>query len=107
MMIIVFEKEYLEQLYTAGKARNKKYRFQKNVISKYKQTIDKLRIVNRIEDLYPFKSLNYEKLIGNKKGFESVRVNQQYRLEFRSSIEGEEPDTITICSIVELSNHYK
>lgn len=106
-MNIVFEKEYLEQLYTLGKAKSKKYRYPKGVISKYKQTIDKLRVARRVEDLYPFKSLNYEKLIGDKKGLESVRVNQQYRIEFKSTVEGEEPDTITICSIVELSNHYK
>ena len=106
-MEIVFEEDYLEQLYTDGKAKSKKYRFQKNIISKYKQTIDKLRVANKIEDLYPFKSLNYEKLIGDKKGLESVRVNQQYRIEFKSKVEGKEPDTITICSIVELSNHYK
>lgn len=106
-MKIVFEKDYLEQLYAVGKAKGKKYRFPKGVISKYKQTIDKLRVANKIEDLYIFKSLNYEKLIGDKKGLESVRVNQQYRIEFISSIEGEEPEIITICSIVELSNHYK
>ena len=106
-MKIVFKKDYLEQLYLEGKAKNKKYRFQKGVINKYKQTIDKLRVANRIEDLFPFKSLNYEKLIGDKKGLESVSVNQQYRIEFVSVVEGEEPDTITICSIVELSNHYK
>ena len=106
-MKIVFEEDYLEQLYTDGKAKGKKYRFPKGVISKYKQTIDKLRVADRIEDLFPFKSLNYEKLIGDKKGLESVRVNQQYRIEFRSSVEGEEPDTFTICSIVELNNHYK
>lgn len=106
-MKIVFEKDYLEQLYIDGKAKGKKYRYQKGVILKYKQTIDKLRVADRVEDLFPLKSLNYEKLIGDKKGLESVRVNQQYRIEFRSSVEGEEPDTITICSIVELSNHYK
>lgn len=106
-MRIVFEKDYLEQLYAEGKANGKKYRFPKGVISKYKQTIDKLRVANRVEDLYPFKSLNYEKLIGDKKGLESVRVNKQYRIEFRSTVEGKEPDTITICSIEELSNHYK
>lgn len=106
-MKIVFEKDYLEQLYAEGKAKGKKYRYPKGLISKYKQTIDKLRVANRVEDLYPFKSLNYEKLIGDKKGLESVRVNQQFRIEFRSRVEGAEPDTITICSIVELSNHYK
>lgn len=52
------------------------------------------------------KKVNYEKLIGNKKGLESVRVNDKYRIEFISSLEGEEPNTITICEIVELNNHY-
>lgn len=106
-MEIVFEKEYLEQLYTEGKAKGKKHRFPKGVIPKYIQTIDKLKVADSVEDLFPIKSLNYEKLIGDKKGFESVRVNQQYRIEFKSSLQGEEPDTITICSIFELSNHYK
>lgn len=106
-MKIIFEEEYLEELYSEGKTKNKKHRFQKNVIAKYKQTIDKLRVAKRIEDLFPIKSLNYEKLIGNKKGLESVRVDQKYRIEFKTVIEGEEPYTITICSIIELSNHYK
>lgn len=106
-MRIVFEKDYLKQLYTEGKAKGKKHRYPKGVVPKYIQTIDKLRVADKVEALYPLKSLNYEKLIGDKKGLESVRVNQQYRIEFRSYVEGEEPDTITICSIVELSNHYK
>jgi len=106
-MEIKFEKDYLEQLYENGKARNKKYRFQNTVIKKYKKKIDKLRVANQIEDLYPIKSLNYEKLKGDKNGLESIRVDQKFRIEFISSIEGEEPNYITICSIVELSNHYK
>ncbi|MDP3313041.1 type II toxin-antitoxin system RelE/ParE family toxin [Lutibacter sp.] len=106
-MKIIFEEEYLSELYENGKAKNKKYRFQKNVIEKYVQTIDKLRVATKIEDLFPIKSLNYKKLIGIKKGLESVRVDQKYRIEFKTAIEGDEPDTITICSIIELSNHYK
>ncbi len=106
-MEIKFEKDSLEQLYENGKARNKKYRFQNTVIKKYKNAIDKLRVANQIEDLYPIKSLNYEKLKGDKNGLESIRVDQKFRIEFISSIEGEEPNYITICSIVELSNHYK
>ena len=106
-MVIEFEKEYLEEMYVEGKTKNKKHRFQPSVIKQYKQAIDKLRPANRIEDLFPIRSLNYEKLSGNKQGLESIRVNNQYRIEFRTSLEGEEPNTITICSIVELSNHYK
>ncbi|MCB6062653.1 Plasmid maintenance system killer protein [Flavobacterium psychrophilum] len=105
-MEINFTEDYLKELYEEGKTKNKKYRFQKDIIKKYKQTIDKLRVAKNIEDLYPIKSLNYEKLIGNKKGIESVRVDKKYRIEFISSVEGEEPNTITICSIIDLSNHY-
>lgn len=106
-MEITFEKDYLKELYENGKARSKKHRFQPSVIKKYIQTVDKLRVAKNTEELYPIKSLNYEKLIGDKKGLESVRVDNKYRIEFISSVEGEEPDTITICSIFELSNHYK
>ncbi|TKD65293.1 type II toxin-antitoxin system RelE/ParE family toxin [Flavobacterium sp. ASW18X] len=106
-MEIIFEKDYLKELYENGKAKNKKYRFQPTVVKKYIQTIDKLRAAKYTEELYPVRSLNYEKLIGDKKGLESVRVDKKYRIEFISSVEGEEPDTLTICSIIELSNHYK
>ncbi|SDT05003.1 type II toxin-antitoxin system RelE/ParE family toxin [Winogradskyella sediminis] len=106
-MEIIFEKDYLKELYENGKAKNKKYRFQPTVVKKYIQTIDKLRAAKYTEELYPIRSLNYEKLIGDKKGLESVRVDKKYRIEFISSVEGEEPDTLTICSIIELSNHYK
>ncbi|MFA6677752.1 MAG: type II toxin-antitoxin system RelE/ParE family toxin [Bacteroidales bacterium] len=106
-MKINFAKIYLRELYEDGKARNKKHRFQPSVIKKYIQTIDKLRVANDVEELYPIKSLNYERLKGNKDGLESVRVDGKYRIEFRTTIEGEEPKSITICSIIELSNHYK
>lgn len=88
------------------KLQIKKNRFQKDIIRKYKSTIDKLRAADKIEDLYPIKSLNYEKLSGDKRGLESVRVSGKYRVEFISSMEGEVPNTITICEIVALSNHY-
>ena len=106
-MEIEFEKDYLRELYEVGKTSSKKYRFQQSVTNQFKNTVDKLRNANRIEDLFPFKSLNYEKLVGDKSGLESVRVNQQYRIEFYRKITGEEPTIITICSIVELSNHYR
>jgi proteic killer suppression protein len=106
-MKIEFEQAYLQELYEQGKASGKKHRFQPQVIKQYKKAIERLEIADKIEDLYPVGSLNYEKLSGDKNGLESVRVNDQYRIEFISHKEGEEPQTITVCSIVELSNHYK
>ena len=106
-MEIIFEKDYLIDIYVNGKAQSKKHRFQPTVVKKYIQTIDKLRVAKNTEELYPIRSLNYEKLIGDKHGLESVRVDKKYRIEFISTVEGKEPDTLTICSIIELSNHYK
>ena len=56
--------------------------------------------------LAKYNSLNYEHLVGDKRGLSSVRVNDQYRIEFEE--ETENGNTIaTICNITELSNHYK
>jgi proteic killer suppression protein len=104
-MKIIFEKEYLEELYTTGKTKSKKYRFQPEVVRKYIETVDKLRAANRIEDLFVIRSLHYEKLVGDKKDLESVRITLQYRLEFISSFS--EIESITICSLLDISKHYQ
>ena len=51
----------------------------------------------------------YEKIeqTGNKEGISSIRVNDQYRIEFLVSHEADGKEQITICNIIELSNHYK
>lgn len=105
-MEIKFEKTYLEELYLNGKTSDKKHRFQPQIVAKYRKTIDVLESVLTVEDLFKFHSLHYEALIGDKAGLESVRVNDQYRIEFKS-IKIESEIVVTVCSIVELSNHYK
>lgn len=105
-MDIVFEKDYLSELYYKGKTSDKKHRFPSHVIAKYCKTVDILESVKSIEDLYRYHSLNYKSLSGDKSGLESVRVNDKYRIEFKTS--KLIADTIvTVCNIVELSNHYK
>ncbi|MDR1918131.1 MAG: type II toxin-antitoxin system RelE/ParE family toxin [Tannerellaceae bacterium] len=105
-MDIVFEKEYLRELYETGKTTGKKYRFQPQVAEKYRKTVDLLESATSIEDLFFINSLHYEVLKGDKKGISSVRVNNQYRIEF--TVSKEESETIiTVCNIKELSNHYK
>ena len=105
-MDIVFEKEYLSELYYQGKCTDKKHRFQPDIVKRYVRTIDIMEAVNTVEDLYRFHALHYEALVGDKKGLESVRVGDQYRIEFQSrKVEGE--TTLTICNIIELTNHYQ
>lgn len=106
-MEIRFEKDYLEELYLRGSTTNKKHRFQKAIVTKYKNTIDTLRAAQTPEELYPIRSLHFEKLKGNKKGLASVRVDKKYRIEFKTDIEGLPPNTVHICAIVKLSNHYQ
>lgn len=105
-MEIKFDKEYLEELYRYGKASDKKHRFQPPIIAKYRKTIDILESVSVVEDLYRYRSLRYEALVGDKAGLESVRVNDQYRIEF-TTIKVVSEIVVTVCNIIELSNHYK
>ena len=72
----------------------------------YQKGVKFLIQANRIEDLFPFKSLHIEALHGDKEGRFSLRANDQYRIEFTVSETTEEP-IVTICTIMELSNHYK
>ncbi|PZX16867.1 proteic killer suppression protein [Breznakibacter xylanolyticus] len=55
--------------------------------------------------LMKYHSLNYEKLKGDKSGVSSVRVNDQYRIEFEDKT-FENKMIATICNIIDLSNHY-
>lgn len=56
--------------------------------------------------LTQYNSLHYEKLHGDKSELSSVRVNDQYRIEFQEIIEGAET-IAAICNITDLSNHYE
>jgi len=105
-MIVTFEENYLRELFESGKTTDKKHRFQPEVIVKYKKRISTLLEADRVEDLFVIHSLNYEVLKGDKAGISSIRVDKQYRIEFTVSDNGLEP-VITVCTILELSNHYK
>ncbi|MBO7594447.1 MAG: type II toxin-antitoxin system RelE/ParE family toxin [Salinivirgaceae bacterium] len=105
-MVVTFNEEYLENLYTKGQTGLKKLRFQPQIVRGYQKVIKILINAGRKEDLFPFKSLHFEALHNDKEGLFSVRVNDQYRVEFTlTEIENEQ--VITVCNIMELSNHYK
>ena len=104
-MKVTFEQTYLKELYEQGKTSDKKHRFQPDIVKRYQQRIKTLVSSPRIETLYQIKSLNYEVLSGDKAGISSIRVNDKYRIEFTVNM-AEEP-FVTICNVLELSNHYK
>lgn len=105
-MEIIFTKDYLKELYLQGFTNDKKHRFQPPVIKGYQKAINYLIVARCVEDLLPFHSLHYETLSGDKKGISSVRINDKYRVEF--IVEHKENETtVTVCSILEISNHYQ
>ncbi len=106
VMVVTFNEDYLENLYTRGVTGTKKIRFQPQIVRGYQKGIKYLIQAKRKEDLFPFKSLHFEALHGDKEGRFSIKANDQYRIEFTLTETDEEP-VVTICNILELSNHYK
>jgi proteic killer suppression protein len=105
-MIVTFEEKYLQELYETGKTTNKKYRYQPGIVRKYQFCIKLMHRVLDINALAKYNGLNFENLKGEKAGISSIRVNKQYRIEFTVKDNGIEP-LVTVCNILELSNHYK
>ena len=104
-MVVTFGEKYLEELYVNGRCSDKKHRFQPHVVKRYQQRVQQLVAAPRAESLYQFGSLRFEALRGDKKGLYSVRVNDQYRIEFSLAAD-DDSMLLTVCNIVELSNHY-
>ena len=105
-MIVTFAETYLQELYVKGKVLDKKHRFQPQIISKFVKVVNLMKQQENVLGLTKYGSLHYEKLHGDKEGVSSVRVNDQYRIEFTERMEEGKP-IATICNITDLSNHYK
>ena len=105
-MKVLFDKEYLGNLYEKGDSGDKKHRFQPQVVKKYRKVVDLMMESPNVLSLEKYNSLRYEKLVGDKAGLSSVRVNDQYRIEFEEIIQDNEV-VATICNITELSKHYQ
>lgn len=105
-MVVVFDKPYLQELYSEGKTSSRHYRFQPQIVSKYIKIINVMRNAVNVKDLNRIGGLHYEHLIGDKKGLSSVRINDQYRVIFEEETQGDQEIT-TILNIIELSNHYQ
>ena len=103
-MIIDFNKDYLRELYVNSEIENWKHDMRPSVIQKYIQTIDKLKAANCIEELYPIKSIDYKIPLGNEEGLETVRINNEYRIEFKTKKSMYRQ--ITICIIINITNNY-
>lgn len=103
-MRVKFSDSYYEDLYE-GIAVKGKPRFPPEVIRNFFKKVPLLEQAEKSKDLYQYRSLNFEELQGDKKGTYSIRLNKQYRLEFR--LENEEVTLLEIVIVERISKHYE
>lgn len=105
-MEIEFTEEYLQELYE-GEIKDKRFKSNPQLVAQYVKTVNKLKSITKIEQLFQLKSLHYEKKIGNLKGKSAVYINQQYRLIFEEIAGAEPPHEIKILALEAISKHYE
>lgn len=106
-MRIYTNNEAIYELLTIGKSQKKKYKsLPYSAINGLLKAYNVMLKINRVEDLFQYKGLNYERLKGNLKQFESVRCDAKYRLLFRSSLTNEHL-MLTDIELYEITNHYE
>ncbi|CCH57616.1 proteic killer suppression protein (plasmid) [Fibrisoma limi BUZ 3] len=102
-MLVTFNNDYLEKLYHKQKVPGKP-RYDQSVVDIFIRRIDQFIAADNSGELRQLKSLHFEALKGDKQGLYSVRINRQYRTEFRLSYD--QVELIEIVTIEDLSNHY-
>lgn len=103
-MIVYFETAELQELYETPLVQIRgKRKIPHDVIKQYKKRIQLLIAINKLEELRPFKGLNFEFLKGDRKGQCSLRLNAQYRL----LITPVDEDKVQVLLINEISKHYE
>lgn len=106
-MDISFNNQLLIDLYEGNKVKDKQFRSNPILVKQYVKTGDKLKSVQKIEQLFQYAGLNYEKLKGNLNGYSSVRINNQYRLIFEEIAADKKPYEIVLFKLEEISKHYQ
>jgi proteic killer suppression protein len=103
-MIVYFETAELEEFYVTPLSEIKgKRKFPIEVIKQYKKRIQLLIAIQKLEELRPFRGLNFEFLKGDRKGQCSLRLNDQYRLIITPISE----DQLNVLLVNEISKHYE
>lgn len=102
-MLVSFTDSYYELLYTGGKITGKP-RFPPEVIKQYRLRIEQIKNSSSTQELAKFKSLRFEKLEPKNAPdpVYSIRVNDQYRVEFYLDSTGK----IEIVQVIRISDHY-
>jgi plasmid maintenance system killer protein len=97
---------YLEQLYTGQRCTDNRFRSNPTLVKQVQKTMRFISTAPNFPSLQQIRSLNIETLSGNRNGYWSARINDQYRLIFRTEPVGVEPKEISAIILTEITNHY-
>lgn len=89
-MIVRFDNKKVRELYECNlRTCVSRYKYAGYIVQKYKLRISQLIDAPDLRTISQIKSLNLEKLRGDRKGQLSIRINEQYRICFRELNEKE------------------
>ena len=103
-MVIIFDNDELELLFQGQKPKGKP-KYSNDIINGFIKKVKIMQSVSNAEELRQFVSLHFERLLGDKSHLYSIRVNDQYRIEFR--LENEEIKLCELAITEDLSKHYR
>jgi len=98
-----FSNRHLKELYENG--YSKKFKLPKGLAKIFIERINRIEAAMTIYDLLEPPSMKFKKLEGIKKRF-SIRINNQYRLEFEIEFEDEAKSKGKVI-IKDVSKHYE
>lgn len=86
-MEVIFDNKHLDRLETDGSFESG---YSADVVRAYRKRMQLIRAATDERDFYSFRSLNFERLKGNRRHQHSMRLNNQWRLilEFKGKGEG-------------------
>ena len=96
-MYVIFQEKHFELIETKVAAEELK-KFPIAVIRAARKKLTLLRAAPDERTLRNWKSLHYEKLIGDRKGYKSIRLNAQWRMVFKLN-KKTNPPTVVITAI--------
>ena len=95
-----FKTKKLSTLYTEEKGAHK---YPREIVESFFDVMAAIHGAKDERDLYALKSLRFEKLLGNRKGQRSLRLNDQWRL----IVTIEEDDEGAFVQVVSIERHYE
>ena len=105
-MLVETDDENLLLLYREGRAECKAYkRLPKGVAEGFVKAVNYMKFAKDINEVMRIGGLNYKRLQGNLRDYESVRCNGRWRLLCKSQV-GEGGTIITNVKLIKLSDHY-